>query len=71
MKFIMNSCQVIFFAVVLLGGILHLSRGREDVNFDINYNITWGNDHVLSLDQGREVQLSMDIQSGYLLFLFY
>ncbi|CAI9768687.1 unnamed protein product [Fraxinus pennsylvanica] len=58
------SYQVIFFAVVLLCGILQLSRARDDVNFNVNYNITWGNDHVLSLDQGREVQLSMDIQSG-------
>ncbi|KAL2540752.1 Xyloglucan endotransglucosylase/hydrolase protein 2 [Abeliophyllum distichum] len=60
----MNSCQVIFFAVVLLCEVLQLSRARDDVNFDVNYNITWGKDHVLSLNQGRQVQLSMDIQSG-------
>uniref|UniRef100_A0A5B7BEF6 Xyloglucan endotransglucosylase/hydrolase n=1 Tax=Davidia involucrata TaxID=16924 RepID=A0A5B7BEF6_DAVIN len=34
--------------------------------FDVNYYITWGNDHdhVLSLNQGREIQLSMDNSSG-------
>ncbi|KAH0891237.1 hypothetical protein HID58_053666 [Brassica napus] len=30
--------------------------------FDDNYVVTWGN--VLKLDQGREVQLSMDKTSG-------
>ncbi|XVF32181.1 hypothetical protein REPUB_Repub17cG0059800 [Reevesia pubescens] len=34
------------------------------VRFDENYEITWGNDHVFSLNQGTEIQLSMDISSG-------
>ncbi|KAA8550615.1 hypothetical protein F0562_002299 [Nyssa sinensis] len=46
-------------AVVLMGG------KASDINsFDTNYYITWGNDHVLSQNQGREIQLSMDISSG-------
>ncbi|KAF8388435.1 hypothetical protein HHK36_027105 [Tetracentron sinense] len=32
--------------------------------FDQYYNITWGNDHVLSLDQGAKIQLSLDNSSG-------
>ncbi|TYJ23755.1 hypothetical protein E1A91_A08G214300v1 [Gossypium mustelinum] len=34
------------------------------VKFDENYVITWGNDHVLSLNQDTEIQLSMDKSSG-------
>ncbi|MBA0853190.1 hypothetical protein Goshw_014598, partial [Gossypium schwendimanii] len=34
------------------------------VKFDENYVITWGNDHVLFLNQDTEIQLSMDKSSG-------
>ncbi|XVE78105.1 hypothetical protein DITRI_Ditri13aG0117200 [Diplodiscus trichospermus] len=36
----------------------------DNVTFDENYEITWGYDHVLPLNQGREIQLSMDLSSG-------
>ncbi|KAJ4956598.1 hypothetical protein NE237_013381 [Protea cynaroides] len=35
-----------------------------DPSFDTNYGITWGPDHVQSIDQGREIQLSIDNSSG-------
>ncbi|XP_059625210.1 xyloglucan endotransglucosylase/hydrolase protein 2-like [Cornus florida] len=38
--------------------------GARNSSFDVNYSITWGNDHVLPLNQGREIQLSMDKFSG-------
>lgn len=60
----MGLSQFLGFFVFLL-----LSRGiaaatKSDVKFDQNYYITWGNDHVLSLNQGRAIQLSMDRSSG-------
>ncbi|KAL3850411.1 hypothetical protein ACJIZ3_012293 [Penstemon smallii] len=51
-----------FFAVVLLRGVVNCIA--KDIAFDVNYNVTWGNDHVLLFNQGRQVQLSMDVQSG-------
>ncbi|KAF8388438.1 hypothetical protein HHK36_027108 [Tetracentron sinense] len=46
-----------------------VSRGlgsslTDQGTFDQYYNITWGNDHVLSLDQGAKIQLSLDNSSG-------
>lgn len=40
------------------------SDAAGDVSFDANYHVTWGNDHVLFLNQRREVQLSIDQASG-------
>ena len=40
------------------------SDAAGNVSFDMNYHVTWGNEHVLFLDQRREVQLSMDQASG-------
>lgn len=57
-----------FFAFLLLRGVVFARRNSAtsttDISFDQNYYITWGNDHVLSLNQGRELQLSMDTSSG-------
>ncbi|KAL7235286.1 hypothetical protein ACSBR1_018729 [Camellia fascicularis] len=40
------------------------SNGTTDVPFDENYYVTWANNHASILDQGREVQLSLDQSSG-------
>ncbi|CAD5327753.1 unnamed protein product [Arabidopsis thaliana] len=40
------------------------ARGRGAIDFDVNYVVTWGQDHILKLTQGKEVQLSMDYSSG-------
>lgn len=54
-----------YFAVVLVFGVVVVvDAASRDIPFDVNYNIVWGNDHVSFLDQGREAQLSMDVQSG-------
>ncbi|CAL2280191.1 unnamed protein product [Prunus armeniaca] len=50
------------FLLLLVGGTI--ASNNDDSAFDKNYEITWGNDHVLSLDQGREIQLSLDSHSG-------
>ncbi|XP_022758698.1 xyloglucan endotransglucosylase/hydrolase protein 2-like [Durio zibethinus] len=48
----------------LLGCCSLFANTTDIVRFDENYEITWGSDHVLSLNQGSEIQLSMDISSG-------
>ncbi|KAL0384796.1 UNVERIFIED_CONTAM: Xyloglucan endotransglucosylase/hydrolase protein 2 [Sesamum radiatum] len=45
-------------------GRLMVDGGAVDVAFDVSYDVAWGNDHVLFLDQGRHVQLFMDKRSG-------
>ncbi|CAH9074303.1 unnamed protein product [Cuscuta epithymum] len=36
----------------------------DDVPFDDNYSVEWGNDHVTSFNHGMQVQLSLDQNSG-------
>lgn len=50
---------------------VHGVRGidiNQEAHFDENYVVTWGQDHVLESNQGKEVQLSMDNYSGFLIF---
>lgn len=50
---------------VLLGEVILLAGGASsDSSFDVNYYVTWGSSNVLSLDEGGEIQLSMDKSSG-------
>ncbi|KAJ6710946.1 XYLOGLUCAN ENDOTRANSGLUCOSYLASE/HYDROLASE PROTEIN 8-RELATED [Salix koriyanagi] len=58
----MDFCLRRFLAFLLIGGVL--ARRNGDASFDRNYDITWGNDHVLSIDEGRQIQLSLDNSSG-------
>ncbi|KAL3604714.1 hypothetical protein D5086_005573 [Populus alba] len=46
-----------------MGGVL-ARRNGGDASFYQNYDITWGYDHVKSLDGGRQIQLSLDNASG-------
>lgn len=39
-------------------------EAADDVSFDQNYVVRYGNDHVLQLNQGRDVQLSLDQTTG-------
>nr|XP_043638331.1 xyloglucan endotransglucosylase/hydrolase protein 2-like [Erigeron canadensis] len=41
-----------------------LNDAARNASFDENYNVTWGNNHVLFLNQKREVQLTLDKSSG-------
>lgn len=52
-----------FFFALLLTAIVNASRAN-DVSFDQNYHITWGSSHVTSLNEGREIHISMDNVSG-------
>ncbi|KAG8371732.1 hypothetical protein BUALT_Bualt13G0118700 [Buddleja alternifolia] len=62
----MKYCDILSFVAVILvlGTTINNVGAGSNVEFDVNYNVAWGNDHVLFLNQGREVQVSMDIRSG-------
>ncbi|KAJ1397468.1 Transferase [Sesbania bispinosa] len=53
------------FLILLVDDGLH-ARGSIDteLSFDQNYEVIWGDDHVVSLNQGKEIQLTMDNSSG-------
>ncbi|KAJ7961540.1 Xyloglucan endotransglucosylase/hydrolase [Quillaja saponaria] len=57
------SVFMCFLMSLLLGGVLSIS-GSSEISFNNNYSVTWGNDHVLSSNNGSQVQLSLDISSG-------
>ncbi|XP_031492662.1 xyloglucan endotransglucosylase/hydrolase protein 2-like [Nymphaea colorata] len=57
----------VFAAILLfsfLASVLSVTNGSGDVAFDVNYSISWGADHVVSLNQGSEIHLTMDSNSG-------
>nr|KAJ0185560.1 hypothetical protein LSAT_V11C900460460 [Lactuca sativa] len=56
MKMMVVLSKVIF--------LLRVSDATPNASFDENYKIIWGNQHVQLLNQGREVQLSLDKSSG-------
>ncbi|KAL6968009.1 xyloglucan:xyloglucosyl transferase [Sarracenia purpurea var. burkii] len=62
---LMISC---FFAVLIIlqHGEAVAAGGAGDLSFDENYYVTWGNNHVSSLNQGTEIQLSMDKSSAFM-----
>ncbi|XP_073147498.1 xyloglucan endotransglucosylase/hydrolase protein 2-like [Henckelia pumila] len=57
-----NSLAVL--ALVLCGVLLVIHVGAKDAKFDANYIVRWGNGHVHTINQGRQVQLSLDKDSG-------
>ncbi|XP_010440647.2 PREDICTED: putative xyloglucan endotransglucosylase/hydrolase protein 1, partial [Camelina sativa] len=58
----------IFGFLILMPLVIRVRGINIDVNqeasFDENYVVTWGQDHVSKLNQNKEVQLSMDHNSG-------
>lgn len=60
--------SLIFIFLVVLVPYVVFARGirrSEEIIFDQNYNVTWGGNHVMSINQGKEIQLTMDYSSGY------
>ncbi|KAK9944793.1 hypothetical protein M0R45_010343 [Rubus argutus] len=49
-----------FLLLLVCGGML----ANGDIGFDTNYNVTWGFDHALPMDEGRQMQIYMDKYSG-------
>ncbi|RHN39080.1 putative xyloglucan:xyloglucosyl transferase [Medicago truncatula] len=63
----MSSLIYIFLVVVLVPHVV-LAREimrSEEIIFDQNYKVTWGDNHVISINQRKEIQLTMDYSSGY------
>lgn len=59
----------VYIKLVCLFGIFLLRALAKDIPYDVNYNIIFGNQHVVSFNQGRELQISMDKSSG--IFCYY
>ncbi|XP_076934507.1 xyloglucan endotransglucosylase/hydrolase protein 2-like [Bidens hawaiensis] len=59
-----RSREIHILIVALFGTLFLLGNAKGDASFDENYNVNWGYDHVLSLNQGREVRLLLDQYSG-------
>jgi hypothetical protein len=51
-----------FLLLLVCGGML----ANGDIGFYTNYNVMWGFDHALPMDEGRQMQIYMDKYSGYL-----
>ncbi|XP_018847735.1 xyloglucan endotransglucosylase/hydrolase protein 2-like [Juglans regia] len=64
MGFSVPAFLLLFLLPLLDDLVLSSAEGTDIISFYENYNVTWGFDHVLSLNQGREIQLSMDSSSG-------
>ena len=61
----MSSLFLIFLILLLADGVLvRGSINITEISFDQNYEVTWGDNHVVSLNQGKEIQLTMDNSSG-------
>ncbi|GFQ02707.1 xyloglucan endotransglucosylase/hydrolase protein 2 [Phtheirospermum japonicum] len=56
----MGTYQLCFLAIFWVFAI----SGADVVRFDASYQVLWGADHVKFLNQEREVQLSLDLNSG-------
>ncbi|KAM3683826.1 hypothetical protein ACJW31_12G178100 [Castanea mollissima] len=59
MRFSLLDCLLLFLLCWVFA-----SEGNDNISFYENYNVTWGFDHVFSLNQGRDIQLFLDISSG-------
>ncbi|XP_027927103.1 xyloglucan endotransglucosylase/hydrolase protein 2-like [Vigna unguiculata] len=53
-----------FFIFLLLLHAVVQGKMDTETRFDQNYEVIWGDDHVVSLNQGRQIQLTMDNSSG-------
>ncbi|XP_061362717.1 xyloglucan endotransglucosylase/hydrolase protein 2-like [Gastrolobium bilobum] len=60
----MSSLKFAFLLFLLVHGVLARGSRREEISFDQNYKVIYGGNHVVSLNQGKEIQLMMDSSSG-------
>ena len=61
----MSSPIFVFLLVFVADGVLAGGREREETSFDQNYEVIWDGSFVVPLNQGKEIQLTMDKSSGY------
>ncbi|KAK7339158.1 hypothetical protein VNO77_19809 [Canavalia gladiata] len=60
----MDSPFFIFLLLLIVDAVLVHGRMSTEISFDQNYEVIWGDNHVVSLNQGKEIQLTMDNSSG-------
>lgn len=66
----MDYFLLVLLILLLIINVVTTGRAKDDVNFDENYAVTWGGDHVVYMNQGKDIQISMDKASGYFTILF-
>lgn len=66
----MGLCLWTIKIMMMYGTFFVLGVATQNASFDENYDVTWGNDHVLFLNQGREVRLLLDEASGFFIVFF-
>ncbi|CAL0302782.1 unnamed protein product [Lupinus luteus] len=54
----------VFLLLVASNGVLSKGNMTKEISFHQNYKVIWGDNYVLSSNQGKEVQLKMDNSSG-------
>lgn len=60
-----------YIKLVYLFGLFLLRALAQDVPYDVNYKIIFGNQNVVSFNQGRRLQIALDKYSGNLVIYFY
>lgn len=60
-----RSWMILTMMLAMFKTFFLLSDVVRNASFDENYDVTWGNDRVLFLNQGQVVQLSLDQASGF------
>lgn len=63
----MCSLYLIFLLLLVDDDVLARGVIATELSFDQNYKVIWGDDHVVSLNHGKEIQLTMDNSSGYII----
>lgn len=59
----MGSTKLSFLAILWIFGVV-VDAASNDVTFDDKYEVIWGSEHINFLNERRDVQLLMDINSG-------
>ncbi|KAJ4846021.1 hypothetical protein Tsubulata_002536 [Turnera subulata] len=65
-----KESHVLWFVSVLVLAVKGVTSELKGPSISENYQITWGNDHVFTSNQGRQVQLSLDQASGHIYYFF-
>ncbi|MFS7954060.1 putative xyloglucan:xyloglucosyl transferase [Helianthus anomalus] len=59
-----HSWVIKIMMVAMFGTFFLLGHAKRNATFDENYKVTWGSDHILYLNEGREVRLLLNEISG-------
>ncbi|KAE9611174.1 putative xyloglucan:xyloglucosyl transferase [Lupinus albus] len=67
MKFLEFTMFLLLFVIF----VTHHLGNAKLVNFNENFNVSYGQDHFTTLNRGRVVQLSLDNTSGSFPFYYF